>query len=159
MGSYDAPMPEARWLLKVTSAQIKKLEADADVIDDISDKAHYLTYYPLTISYFTTGKVQLCPALAGDTMLDCSTVVDGELGIVRPTTIAKQLAWLEALDLGAIERAVDAAKPKPLVKQGVDDFDMLVEPRGQQVVSEIVGLIAFYRRIAKAKSGVAMYTS
>ena len=152
-------MPEARWLLKVTSAQIKQLQADADGIDDIRDRAHYLTYYPLTISYFTTGKLQLCPALAGDTTLECSTVVDGELGIVKPSAVAKHLARLAALDLGVIVRAVDAAKPKSLAKQGVDDFTMLDEPRGKQVVSELIGLIAFYKRIAKAKSGVVMYTS
>jgi hypothetical protein len=155
-------MPEARWLLKASPAMIRKLEEDPDAIDDLTDKGHYLTYFPSTISYFTTGNADLCLALAGVVQLDCSTVVNGELGIVKPRSVAAIRAALQQLDLGAIATNVDAAKPKPIAKLGVDDFELLLDrdgPRGPIVVSEIKQLVAFYSRIAKGKAGIAMYTS
>ena len=155
-------MPEARWLLMASSATIKKLERTPESIDDLTDKNHYCTYYPCTISFFTTGDAQSLVALSGVDTLECSTVVDGELGIVKPASIAKILAQLAKLDLATIEKQVEAAKPKQLAKQGVDDFDMLEgggEPRPKLVVSEIERLIAFYKLAAKKKTGVVMYTS
>ncbi len=152
--------------MKATAATIAKLENDPDSIDDLSDKGHFLTYFSSTISYFTTGAAALCPALAGLVQLDCSTVVDGELGIVKPTAVARLRDALTKLDLDAIASKIDAPKPKPLAKLGVEDFDMLQQPlldlgqsRGRFIASEIERLIAFYKRIAKAKAGIAMYTS
>jgi hypothetical protein len=154
-------MPEARWLLRATTAQIKTLRATPETIDDLSDKHHYVTYVPATISFFTTGKVAMCAALAGLETIECDTVVDGELGIVKPAQIAKLLATLATVDLPSIARQVDAAKPKQLAKR-VDDFDILLgadSPPSKLVVTEIEGLIAFYTRVAKGKTGVVMYTS
>ncbi len=155
-------MPEARWLLRASAAQIKQLRVTPETIDDLTDKHHFLTYFPLTISFFTTGKVAMCAALSGLEVIDCPTVVDGELGIVKPAQVAKLLATLAKLDLKSIARQVEAAEPKPLAKRGVDDFSIAVggdKPASALVVADIAGLIAFYTLVAKRKTGIVMYTS
>jgi hypothetical protein len=155
-------MPEARWLLPVTSAQLARLRADVSSIDELSDRRHFMTYYFSTIAFFIGDQT----ALSGFASIDCSTVFDGILGIVTPPQVTKIVAKLAKLDLVSIERRIGEAKPKQLKKSGVDDFAMVTasatesrKPAGKLVIDEIATLISFYKKVAKDKGGVVMYTS
>jgi hypothetical protein len=159
---YTSVMPEARWLLPVTGAQLARLRAELESIDDLSDRQGYMTYYDGTIAFFT-GEPK---ALSGFSTIECSTVVDGIIGIVTPAQAAKVLAKLAKLDVADLERKINEAKPKHLKKSGIADFAMVTAwasetrtPPGKLVVGEIATLIAFYKKVVKKQAGVIMYTS
>lgn len=165
-------MAMATWLQMVTEDELRALKAAPTTINKLDKPGgeSFSTHYFCSISYFVTGdawggdaeKNPLAGMLFGFESIDCSTLENGNFGVVTPAQVALVIAKLEVIDLDTVKAKIDDADPDELEEDEVEDFELLLEddePASEVLVDEIKRLTTFYKAAAENRRGIVMYTT
>jgi hypothetical protein len=165
-------MAMCTYLQMVSAVDLAKLREQPTWINklDRPGEQSFMTYHCCSINYFLTGdaypsgspKQPLGGVLFGFSSVSCSTLENGNFGVLDPQHTESVLRALGAVDIAAVRQRVEDADPEALADDEVDDFELLEEgdePPADVIVSEIERLLAFYKYAARHHYGVVNYTT
>ncbi|MFD6825249.1 DUF1877 family protein [Streptomyces sp. NPDC060085] len=160
-------MAQSVRLQTASNEEIDALRANPGGIGTLTGDEHH-TYLGATLNYFLTGEAYPDPtghplgsALDGAEDIDYPGLENGAFAVVPREQVADIAALLVAVDLVAVQTAVEQADFDMLLdEQELYDLELITADEAPGVIAaEIKQLAAFYARAAQAGFSMVMYTT